>query len=98
MMANPKAHSQYQLHPQTLPRVRAEAGRVVVRLELVSLSDHNDRPDVEVLEGGTASILGQEIQRAAQSNYLADFSSWFTSRNGGNRWIERLAAPLLYHE
>jgi|HubBroStandDraft_6_1064221.scaffolds.fasta_scaffold1999115_1 hypothetical protein len=66
-MSNPKAGSQYQLFQRTLPRVRAEEGRVIVRLELASRTDHTDRPDIElVLEAGIASTLGAELLRAAR--------------------------------
>ena len=66
-MSNPKDNLQYQIPPQTTPRVRAEAGRVIVRLELVSLVDRNERVDFElVLEANIASILGRELQRSAQ--------------------------------
>ena len=66
-MANPKAHSQYQLNRKTTPRVYAEGGRVMVRLELASVADQTDRLDVElVLEVDSALLLGQELVWAAQ--------------------------------
>ena len=66
-MTNPKDNSQYQIDPRTTPRVRAEARRVIVRLELISLVDHNDRRDVElVLEADIALTLGKELELAAK--------------------------------
>jgi hypothetical protein len=59
---NPKAEPPFELRPLTLPRVRAEAGHVVVRLELRSLRDVLDVRDMElVLEGKYAAALGFEL-------------------------------------
>ena len=57
-MANLKAESPFGLQPRTTPRVRAEAGHVIVRLELVSLSNSLDEFDIELLlPKGTATAL-----------------------------------------
>jgi hypothetical protein len=66
-MANPKAGSPFELVPQTTPKVRVEAGRVVVTLELMSLRDWADIHDIEVtLSGQYAAILGHELILNAQ--------------------------------
>ena len=50
------------LKKQTLPRVRAEAGAVVVRLELASLRDPLDVIDIEIaLPPEIAEQLGWEL-------------------------------------
>lgn len=43
------AATPFELAPCTFPRVRAEAGHVIVRLELVSMRDALDRFEVEVV-------------------------------------------------
>jgi hypothetical protein len=66
-MINPKDDSPFALKPQTLPRVRVERGAVIVRLELVSLRDHLDVRDIElVLPRDIALTLGQELVEAAR--------------------------------
>jgi hypothetical protein len=66
-MDNPKGETQVGLAPQTLPRVRAEAGHVVVRLELASLRDPLDVFDLElVLRPGIAGPLGLDLLDAAK--------------------------------
>jgi len=66
-MTNPKAGSPFGLWQQTLPRVRAEAGHVIVRLELVSLRDRTDVFDIEiVLEPGVSAPLGFELIEATK--------------------------------
>jgi hypothetical protein len=58
-MASPTEPPPYELRPQTYPTVRAEAGHVVVRLELKSLRDPLDTLLLEiVLEGQYAATLG----------------------------------------
>jgi hypothetical protein len=60
--ANPKVEPLFGLQPQTVPRVRAEAGHVIVRLELVSLRDPLDVRDMEIaLSDQYASKLGFEL-------------------------------------
>jgi hypothetical protein len=66
-MANPKVEPPVELRQPTTPRVRAEAGHVVVTLELRSLHDPADKRDLElVLEGQTAATLGFELISASQ--------------------------------
>jgi hypothetical protein len=61
-MINPKVESPFELRPRTTPRVRAEAGHVVVTLELKSLRDPLDIRDLEiVLEGRYAATSGFEL-------------------------------------
>lgn len=61
-MVNPKEEPPFELRPRTLPRVRVEAGHVVVRLELKSLRDPSDVRDLEIiLEGQYAATLGFEL-------------------------------------
>jgi hypothetical protein len=56
-----------ELKRQTLPRVRAEAGSVVVRLELASLRDPSDVLDIEVvLAADIAATLGFELLENAK--------------------------------
>jgi hypothetical protein len=63
-MDNPKSGSTYQSTRVTLPRVRAEDGRVVVMFELVSVRDQLDRPRIEILlEADIAQTLAAEIVR-----------------------------------
>jgi len=58
-MANLGAGSPYDLRQGTFPTVRAEAGHVILRLELASLRDRLDVHLVEiVLEGQYAASLG----------------------------------------
>ena len=67
-MTTLKAGLKYQLHQDTLPRVRAEDGRVVVRLELSSTVDPTDRPDIELVFGADIAFdLAEEIRRASAS-------------------------------
>ncbi len=66
-MVNPTGQTQVGLKPQTIPRVRAEAGRVYVRLELVGLQAPSPIWDMElVLEGLYASVLASELAAAAR--------------------------------
>ena len=58
-MTNPKEGPPYELRSRTFPTVRAEAGHVIVRLELVSLRDPLDVQDVQIhLTGEYAATLG----------------------------------------
>jgi hypothetical protein len=67
-MAAPAESSPYELKRNTTPRVRAEAGHVVVRLELVALRDPLDTLDLEiVLTGGYAQQLGFSLFEAAKN-------------------------------
>jgi len=51
-----------ELKRRTLPRVRAEAGHVIVRLELASLRDPLDVLDIEVaFAADIAATLGFEL-------------------------------------
>jgi hypothetical protein len=62
-----EAKAPFELKKQTLPRVRAEAGHVVVRLEVVSMRDPLDKMDFElVLAKDYAEQLGFELLSAAQ--------------------------------
>jgi len=55
------------LKKQTLPRVRAEAGHVVARLELASLRDPADVLDIEVVfAADIAATLGFELIESAR--------------------------------
>jgi hypothetical protein len=66
-MPSPKVEPSFELRPLTTPRVRAEAGRVVVRLELASLRDPSDIRDIEIaLSDQYAAILGHELILSAQ--------------------------------
>ena len=66
-MTNPKVPQRVELAPQTTPRVRVEAGHVMVTLELKSLRDPLDVLYTElVLEGGYAATLGAELISSAQ--------------------------------
>jgi hypothetical protein len=66
-MANPEAGSPFGLQKQTLPRVRAEAGHVIVRLELVSLRDLLEVFDFElVLPPEIAGPLGLDLLDATK--------------------------------
>jgi hypothetical protein len=66
-MPNPKDEQPFELAPQTTPRVRAEWGRVIVALELKSLSDPLDVRDIEIaLSGQYAATLGAELISSAQ--------------------------------
>jgi hypothetical protein len=66
-MNPPSEKPPYGLKPQTTPRVRAEAGHVIVRLELVSLRDRTDVLDIEVLYAPEiAATLGFELIAGAQ--------------------------------
>ena len=67
-MVNPTEPKQVELKPQTAPRVRAEAGRVVVRFELASIADVGYIQDIElVLTPKNAAELGVELTTAAQT-------------------------------
>jgi hypothetical protein len=66
-MANPKVAQLVELVPQTIPRVRAEWGRVIVRLELKSLVDPLEMKDIEIaLSGQYAAALAVELIASAQ--------------------------------
>jgi len=66
-MASQEAGSPYDLRQGTFPRVDAEAGHVVVRLELVSLRDPLDIQDIQlILDGNSAALLGFEMIEAAK--------------------------------
>ena len=66
-MTVPAGQSQFDLKPHTTPRVRAEAGHVVVRLELVSLRDPLAVLDLEVvLAKDYAEQLGFSLFEAAK--------------------------------
>lgn len=66
-MIRPKDGSTYQRATTRLPRVRAEAGRVVVTLDIISVADPLDRPSVELLlEADIAQTLAAELVRAAR--------------------------------
>jgi hypothetical protein len=66
-MINPIGEVPYGLKQGTTPRVRAEAGHVIVRLELASLRDRADVLDLEiVLEGQYAATLGFELIESAK--------------------------------
>lgn len=62
-----RAGSPYGLKQSTHPRVRAEAGHVVVRLELSSVRDPSDRLDIEVVfPPEMAATLGFELLEASK--------------------------------
>lgn len=62
----PQVRGPFELKQRTHPRVRAEAGHVVVRLELTSLRDPTDVLDIEVLYAADiAATLGMELLDAA---------------------------------
>jgi hypothetical protein len=66
-MADPTGQVPYELKPQTTPRVRAEAGHIVVRLELVSMRDPFDVLDLEIaLAGEYGAQLGFSLLEAAK--------------------------------
>lgn len=66
-MANLGMGSPYDLREGTFPTVRAEAGHVVLRLELASLRDRMDVQLVEiVLEGQYAANLAFEMIEATK--------------------------------
>jgi hypothetical protein len=66
-MPNPTAGSPYGLQRQIHPRVRAEAGHVIVRLELASLRDPSDVLDIEIaLSGQYSAMLGFELVELAK--------------------------------
>jgi len=61
-MNKPSVEPRYELIPESTPRVRAEAGHVVVRLELASMRDPSDVRDMEiVLSTLYAAMLGFEL-------------------------------------
>ncbi len=61
------AKAPFELQKQTPPRVRAEAGHVIVRLEVVSMRDPLDKMDFELaLAKEYAEQLGFELLSAAQ--------------------------------
>lgn len=67
-VSQPSAESPYELKPQTLPRMRAEAGHVVVRLELSSLRYPSEKLDIEVLlAADIAATLGFELLEKAKN-------------------------------
>jgi hypothetical protein len=66
-MPSLEAGSPYDLRKGTFPTVRAEAGHVVLRLELASLRDQQDVHLVEIiLEGRYAANLGFEMIEATK--------------------------------
>jgi hypothetical protein len=63
----PEERGTFELKQRTVPRVRAEAGHVVVRLELVSMRDPLDKIDFELaLAPGYAEALGFELLSASK--------------------------------
>lgn len=65
--SQPSTESPYELKRQTHPRVRAEAGHVVVRLELSSLRYPSDVLDIEILfAADIAATLGFELLEKAK--------------------------------
>ena len=61
-MINPTVEPLFGLRPRSRPRARAEAGHVIVRLELVSLRDPLDIRDIEIaLSDQYASTLGFDL-------------------------------------
>ena len=66
-MVNPANAQRVELKQQTAPRVRAEAGRVLVTLELASVADVGYPQDIElVLTPKNAAVLGAELAIAIQ--------------------------------
>ena len=66
-MVNPANAQRVELKQQTVPRVRAEAGRVLVTLELASVADVGCPQDIElVLTPKNAAELGAELTIAIQ--------------------------------
>jgi hypothetical protein len=66
-MVNPTEPKQIELKPQTTPRVRAEADRIVVRFELASVANVGSIQHIElVLTPRNAAELGVELTTAAQ--------------------------------
>jgi hypothetical protein len=66
--SNSTSASRYGLTPRTTPRVRAEAGHVIVRLESASLRDRTDVLDIElVLPPEIAGPLGLDLLDATQN-------------------------------
>jgi hypothetical protein len=66
-MDGPKDGSRYELQKQTIPRVRAEAGHVILRLELVSLRDPLDKPYIDIaLPPDYAGTLAFELLEATK--------------------------------
>jgi hypothetical protein len=66
-MVDPTGQAPFGLKPQTTPRVRAEAGQIVVRIELVSLRDRLDVLDLEiVLSSDYGAQLGLSLLDAAK--------------------------------
>ncbi len=61
-MVGQKAQSRTELRLKKEPRVRAEAGHVVVRLELIAIRDSSQVQDIElVLEGKCAIQFATEM-------------------------------------
>ena len=66
-MVNPANAQRVELKQQTVPRVRTEAGRVLVTLELASVADAGYAQDIElVLTPKNAAVLGAELAIAMQ--------------------------------
>jgi hypothetical protein len=66
-MVNPQAESPFYLRPQTTPRVRAEEGAVIARLELLSRDGKKPDLDIEiVLEASLAKQFGWTLVEAAK--------------------------------
>jgi hypothetical protein len=66
-MVNPPNAQRVELKQQTVPIVRTEGGRVLVRLELVSVANVGHAQDIElVLTPKNAAELGAELTIAIQ--------------------------------
>ena len=66
-MVNPTNAQRVELKQQTVPKVRTEAGRVLIRLELASVADVGCPQDIElVLTPKNAAVLGAELAIAIQ--------------------------------
>ena len=66
-MVNPANAHRVELKQQTVPKVRTEAGRVLIRLELASVADVGYAQDIElVLTPKSAAVLGAELAIAIQ--------------------------------
>jgi hypothetical protein len=66
-MVSPTGREQFELKPQTTPRVRVEGGVVYARLELSRLNETRGHWDVEILlPPKIANELGAELLEAAK--------------------------------
>jgi hypothetical protein len=62
VVADSEGEPLFQLKLEAAPRVRAEAGHVIVTLELVSVQDPSDIQELElILEGQYAATLGVKL-------------------------------------